>query len=296
MPFPARHLFPPLDRYRGQEALGNRLPVGTLLTSRGCPYGCTFCYKAIFGSKFRARSAESVVAEWAQLIEHEHVREISIVDDSFTTLRERVQAICDLVLKNGLKIPWSCPNGIRVDLASLELLQKMRAAGCYRVALGIESGNERILRSIGKKITRQQISTAVENCRKVGIKTMGFFMLGNLEEDEATMRETIEFAIQVNPTYAQFLVATPFPGTGLYDEIVRHGKLLITDWDQYGHYEGKGTFEYHHITPALLQKMSREAYHRYYLRPQYLLNVLTNSETYRYLPRRIKAFRSVFFP
>ena len=294
LPMPARHLFPQLRLYKGQEALGNRIPVGSIITSRGCPFKCAFCFKAVFGDKFRARSAESVVEEWAYLVKKYKVKEISIVDDSFTTSKKRVHAVCDYLIENKLTIPWSCPNGIRVDLMDPELAQKMRRAGCYRVALGIESGSQAIIDSIGKNITLKQIENAVKCCKKAGIKTMGFFMLGNLAENEDTMRKTINFAIKLNTTYAQFLIALPFPGSRLYNEVIKNGKLHIDNWDQYGNYEKLASFEYKQITPALLLKMHKEAYRRYYFRPGYVVRQLFNLDNYRYILRRIKAFINVF--
>ncbi len=294
LPMPARHLFPSLKLYKGQEGLGNRIPVASIITSRGCPFKCAFCFKAVFGNKFRARSAESIVKEWTFLVKEYKVKEISIVDDSFTTSKKRVHAVCDYLIENKLTIPWSCPNGIRVDLIDLELVQKMRRAGCYRVALGIESGSQAIIDSIGKNITLEQVEHAIKCCKKVGIKTMGFFMLGNLAENEDTMRKTINFAIKLNPTYAQFLIGMPFPGSRFYNEVIKNGELYIDNWDQYGNYEKLASYKYKQITPALLLKMHKEAYRRYYFRFGYIIRQLFNFDNYRYILRRIKAFANVF--
>jgi radical SAM superfamily enzyme YgiQ (UPF0313 family) len=295
LPFPARHLFPDISKYRGQEALGSLNPVGSIMTSRGCPYACKFCFKAVFGNRFRQRSAENVLAEWKMLTETYRVKEIAVVDDSFTTDIKRVYAICDELIRMKNKVRWSCPNGIRVDLGGYEMLRKMKDAGCYRVALGIESGSQKILDSIGKKITLRQIEETVGNCRKAGIKTMGFYMIGNLGETEETMEETINFAKKANTDYAQFLIAIPYPGTALYDEIKKNGKLFINDWDQYGQYESSACFEYGNLTPDLLVKMSKKAEHDFYLNPAYIMKQFLNAETYRYLPRRIKAALRVVF-
>lgn len=289
LPFPERSLFPPLSCYKGQEALGARQPVGSLITSRGCPYQCHFCFKAVFGNKFRPRSAESVLEEWIHLKEKHQVREIAIVDDSFTSDPARVHRICDTLIRYKVGIRWSCPNGIRVDKSDPAMLEKMRRAGCYRVALGIESGNQKVLDSIGKHITLTQIEEMVQRCRKVGIKTMGFFMLGNLGETRETMEETIDFAIRLKTDYAQFLIAIPYPGTRLYDEITTHGEFFIKDWDQYGQYEGSACFRYGNLTPELLSEMHALASRRYYFNPGYLLRQAVNPETYRFLPRRVKA-------
>jgi radical SAM superfamily enzyme YgiQ (UPF0313 family) len=289
LPFPARELFPPLSKYKGQEALGSLNPVGSIMTSRGCPYACKFCFKAVFGNKFRMRSAENVLEEWMELVNVHKVREIAVVDDSFTTDVGRVHKICDGLIKAKVKARWSCPNGIRVDLGGFEMLKKMSDAGCRRVALGIESGSQRVLDSIGKKISLAQIEETVNNCRRANIKTMGFYMLGNLGETEETINETIDFAKKVRTDYAQFLMAIPYPGTALYEEIKKNGKLFINDWDQYGQYEESACFEYGGITPGLLTKMSAKARREYYLAPSYIIGQLLNPETYRFAPQRIKA-------
>lgn len=288
LPFPARDLFPPLKFYKGQEALGSRVPVGSILTSRGCPFSCTFCYKAIFGNKFRARSPENILLEWIHLIKEYKVKEIAIVDDSFTTDVKRVYEFCNLLIKEKLKIRWSCPNGIRIDIGNIDMLKKMRQAGCYRVALGIEAGNQEVLDRIGKKIKIEQIEKMVENCKKAGIKTMGFYMLGNPVEDEKTMQQTIDFAKKLNTNYAQFLLPIPYPGTKMYEEIKKNGKIFITDWSQYGQYEGTACFSYGSITPELLKSMLKKANRQYYFNFKYLIKQLFNIETYLFLPRRIR--------
>ena len=289
LPFPARDLFPELKLYRGQEALGSRVPVGSILTSRGCPFSCTFCFKAIFGNKFRARSPENILLEWIHLIKDYKVKEIAIVDDSFTTDVNRVIKFCDLLIKEKLKVRWSCPNGIRIDIGDIDMLKKMKEAGCYRVALGIESGNQEVLDKIGKRIKIEQIIKMVENCKRVGIKTMGFYMLGNPGEDEKTMQQTIDFAKKLRTDYAQFLLPIPYPRTKMYEEIKKNGKIFITDWSQYGQYEGSACFSYKNITPELLKAMLKKANKEYYFNFRYLIKQLFNIETYLFLPRRIKA-------
>ncbi|HMB00017.1 MAG TPA: radical SAM protein [Spirochaetota bacterium] len=294
LPFPARHLLPDLKLYKGQEALGNRLPVATIITSRGCPFKCNFCFKAIFGNRFRSRSAQNVIQEWLYLIKTYKVKEIAIVDDTFTSNIKRVYRICDFLIKNKIKTRWSCPNGIRVDLGGYPLLKQMQQAGCYRVALGVESGSQKVLDFIGKKITLQQIKQTAVNCKKAGIKTMAFLMLGNLCENRTTMQQTIDFAKKVPFTYVQFLLTIPYPGTFLYEEIKRNGRLFIQDWDQYGQYEETASFAYGDITPQLLAEMSKKAYRQYYFRISYILKQIFNLENYKYLPRRLKSAFKVF--
>lgn len=288
LPLPARHLFDSAV-YKGQEALGSKQPVFSIMTSRGCPYSCTFCYKAVFGNKFRARSAESVVEEWVMLKEKYGAAEIAVVDDSFTTDPARVHKICDMLIERKVNVRWSCPNGIRTDIGGLDMLKKMKKAGCYRAALGIESGSQEILDKIGKRTKREKIEQMVKNCRSAGIRTMGFYMLGNPGETRKTMQETIDFAKKLGTDYAQFLLPIPYPGTKLYDDIKANGKIFITDWSMYGQYEGTASFSYGEVTPELLTEMLKKAEKEYYMNPGYILKQIFNLETYMFLPRRVKA-------
>lgn len=288
LPLPARHLFD-CAAYKGQEALGSKQPVFSIMTSRGCPYTCTFCYKAIFGNKFRQRSAESVVEEWVMIKEKYKAAEIAVVDDSFTTDPARVHKICDMLIERKVNIRWSCPNGIRIDIGGIDMLKKMKKAGCYRTALGIESGSQEILDRIGKRIKKDRIARMVSDCRSAGIRTMGFYMLGNPGETRQTMQETINFAKKINTDYAQFLLPIPYPGSLMYEDIKTNGRIFITDWSMYGQYEGTASFSYGEVTPELLTEMLKKAEKEYYLNPVYILKQLFNPETYMFLPRRIKA-------
>jgi len=288
LPFPARHLFPDIHRYKGQEALGSKVPCASIMTSRGCPFGCKFCYKAVFGKKFRARTPENIVAEIIYLKETYGVKEVAIVDDTFTSDVKRVIKFCDLLIEKKVNMRWSCPNGIRVDIGDLEMFKKMKKAGCYRTALGIESGSQRILDDIGKRISLKEIEDTVSMLKKAHIKTMGFFMLGNLGENKETMQETIDFAIRIKTDYAQFLLAIPYPGTALYEIVKREGKFFIENWDEYGQYEGTASFSHKEVTPELMKEMGHKASRQYYLNPGYLFRQFINPETYAFLPRRLK--------
>ncbi len=295
LPFPARHLFPPLDSYKGQPILGARLPLGNVMTSRGCPYNCNFCYKAIFGRKYRHRSVENILEEWQELIEKYQVKEIAISDDLFNANPERAIEMCDRIIRENIVLPWSCPNGLRVDTATEELLKKMKAAGCYRVAFGVESGSQNILDRIGKHVTLNQIETAFANAKKCGIKTTAFLMLGNLGDTEDTMQQTINFTKQLGPDFAQFTIATPYPGTALYDIVCKEGKMLVQDWDGYDKYDDAVFFEMEGMDRELILRMQRKAYREFYLRPCYIASKLLKRDTYKYFGRSVKGLLKFAF-
>lgn len=267
-PYPEWSLFP-LRRY---SSLARRndfsLPIAT---SRGCPYGCVFCYKGVYGRVLRLREPEHVVAEWEHLVRRHHAREIAVLDDAFTFDAARAERICRLLIERGLnKIPWATTNGIRVDTATPHLLALMREAGCYRVYFGIESGVQSVVDSLRKRITLQQVKDAVRAARDAGLEAGGYFMLGNVGETVGDMEATIRFARSLGLDYAQFSIATPYPGTEMYERVVREGRLLVRGWDDLATY-GTGVFEHGEVTPESVGRMFRRAIRSFYFRPRYML-------------------------
>jgi len=270
IPFPARHLF---DLKKYHSALHKNRIIGDILTSRGCPCNCNFCYKAIFGRFYRMRTPENVIQEWKEIIDM-GIEEISLMDDNFSVDQERASKICNMIMDKGLKIDWNATGGLRVDCVSKNLLAIMKKSGCYRIAFGAESGSQFILDKIGKNIKIRQIKNAVKLAKKIGLEITLFFIIGNLYENEKTMQQTIDFAKELDPDYVQFTVATPYPGTQLYDAVKKEGKLLVTNWEEYGSYEGKAYFEHNELTKELVERMYRKAYKEYYLRPKIMLRYL----------------------
>ena len=289
--FPARHLFPFPEAYR--SPMLERKLFADIITSRGCPGSCIFCNKSIFGNTFRARSPENVVDEIELLVGEYGVGEIHIADDTFTFDIERAMRICDLIIERNLDIAWSCSNGIRVDCVNRELLTKMKEAGCYRVSFGVESGSDEVLRRIGKRITLQQARSACEIANDVGLTTIAFYMLGNYGENRETMEKTIAFAKSLNTDYAQFTIATPFPGTALYKLVEKHGKILTKDWERYGIYE-EPLFETRDLTKELVAEMYRKAYREFYFRPTYMLRRVKNIRSLREVKVVINGFLEIF--
>ena len=258
----------PIKNYR---AATRKHPYLSILTSRGCPHQCVFCYKGIFGNLFRVRSPENIVDEIEMLIDKYGIREIAIIDDSFTISKIRTKKICEEIIARGLDIKWTAPNGVRVDTVDLELLKLMRKSGCYQLAFGIESGNQQVLDMIGKRINLQQIRNAVKWAKEAGIETIGFFMIALPFDTEKTMQETIDFAKELDPTYIQFTITTPYPGTKLYDLVEKEGEFLIKDWSKYGSYSGKAYYNYGALNSELVERMYKKAFKEIYSRPGYVL-------------------------
>lgn len=214
LPFPARHLLK-LDSYTLLDDYGNRMV--TLISSRGCPFGCTFCYKGLFGRTYRQRSAENIIKEIKTIIEKFNYKSFYFIDDLFTLNLKRVEELTLAIKKEDLNIRWQCL--ARVNNATLQMFKLMKESGCYKVHFGIESGNQQILNRVKKEITLEQVRQAVLYCKEAGIKTKGYFMLGLPGDTVKTMQDTINFANELELDEVMFSITTPFPGTQLWESI-----------------------------------------------------------------------------
>jgi radical SAM superfamily enzyme YgiQ (UPF0313 family) len=226
LPFPARHLLD-LSRYPLYTSSGE--PMVTVLSSRGCPYRCSYCYKGILGRSYRQRSPDDVMAEIHHLMEAFDYRAFYFIDDLFTFDNARLEALTDCIIEEGLDIRWQCL--ARVDTVDRHLLNKMYEAGCREIHYGVESGNPQILRELGKGITLDEVREATTWTTQVGILAKGYFMLGLPGDTEETMEETIAFASELEIDQAMFSLTTPFPGTRLWDELVARQPEVAFDQD-----------------------------------------------------------------
>jgi len=296
MPLPAWHLFK-MDRYTNLQPTVDQVdgPSLPILTSRGCPYRCSYCSQ-IGPRRWRARSVESVVAEWRWLVQEQGAAEIGVLDDSFNIDRQRVLDICQRLVEEGLnQVPWIMINGIRANLADEQVLAAMKEAGCLRAAFGVESGNQEILNTVvDKHLTMDQVRAAFKAARAVGLETIGFFIIGLPGETEATMDDTIRFACELDPVVANFSIATPFPGTTMYETVKAQGTILAANWDDFVFFEGKARFEMPGLPAELVERKWKEAYRRFYLRPKRIARTMTRKETWLRLPRMARmAWRTV---
>ena len=285
LPFPARHLID-LKKYTALPNNYKRTPHSIhVITSRGCPYPCTFCFDANTG--FRQRSVPNVVSELKMLKEKYGAREISFWDDTFTVNRKWVIELCDAMTRENLDLAWGCYT--RLNLVDRELLAKMKTAGCWTMFFGIESGNQELLDNIKKKMTVEQMKEKVRLIQSFGIEIRGSFMVGMPGETPEMGRKTIEYAIDLEPTYAQFTITTPFPGTELYGAFEKWGTL------------NKEYSEYNEWTPVFVPKgykgpeevkaIQAEAFRRFYFRPKYILKKFVGIRTWTDVRRYWKGFR-----
>ncbi|MFC1727327.1 B12-binding domain-containing radical SAM protein [Patescibacteria group bacterium] len=284
LPFPAYHYFKlPLYTSTQPHISVNKPAVG-IMTARGCPFGCNFCYKGTFGRVWRPRSVENVLAEWEYLVKQVKVKEIALMDDGFNLDVERAIKICREIKKRGLVIPWRAHNGIRADRTPVRLLKAMKESGCYMACFGVESGCQKVVDAIGKKLSLKDVITAIQKCRKLGILTMAFFMIGNPEETKAEIMKTIDFSLKLDSDLALFSVVTPFPGTRIFKKLKSEGKIKTFNWDDYSAFGDKGFFDYNDVRGEEAVRLARLAYRKFYLRPKVIMRILRRKETWLNLP------------
>jgi len=270
--FPARDLFdtdlyfpPPTKRISNWKA-------GNMITSRGCPYQCTYCMASfIWQRRVRFRGIDNVIKEIEECINKYGIREFNFHDELFTVNKRRTIEFCQEVVKRKLKIAWVCM--IRVDFADEETLRWMKKAGCKKIVFGFESGSQMILDKMKKKVTLDKTEETVKLVKKVGIKTAGNFMIGNIGETEETIRQSIDLAKKLNTDTMGFFVASPYPGTEFY-RIAREKGYFRSDvtWKDF-------TLVSNNLPPLNLPGLPAEkilewqkrAFREYYMRPRYIL-------------------------
>lgn len=261
LPPPAFHL---LDMAAYNSIIGFT-PVTTAITTRGCPYKCSFCFKTPSDKKFRMRSPVLVVDELAYLARRFGVRYVMFYDDVLTLSRPHVAAICEEILRRGLRIRWEAPT--RVNVVDRELLGLMARAGCHRLRFGVESGDPGVQSLIEKRITVEQVRDAFRWAREAGIERFAYFILGYASETPATMRRTIDFSKELDADLAMFTAATPLPRTGLHALAVQQGLMPENYWSDFT--LGRRSDRIPYFVPDA-DAWVRQAYREFYFRPGYI--------------------------
>ena len=240
LPFPARDLLP-MEQYRctyreprwetGKESVSNP-DRNTIITSRGCPFDCTFCsIHASWGYKWRARSPEDVVEELREMIDVYGLKQMSFEDDNLLYSRKRMIELCGLIIEEKLDFEWDTPNGVNMISLDRELLALMKKAGCRTLKFGIESLDPNILKDvIHKPLTIEIARNIVNLCKELGINTIGNFVLGMPGETRDTIQRTIDAAKTLPLDELNVAIATPYPGTQLYDLCLEKGYIEKFDY------------------------------------------------------------------
>jgi hopanoid biosynthesis associated radical SAM protein HpnJ len=255
----------PIDEYVIPHFLH---PYVSIYSSRGCPSRCIYCLwpQTFSGRSMRCRSPENVASEVRWILENiPQVREISFDDDTFTADREHARAVARLLKPLG--ISWTINARANCDF---ETLQIMREAGLRHVVVGYESGNDAILKNIRKGITKEQALKFTRDCQKLGLSIHGAFIMGLPGESRETIRETIEFAKQLDINSIQASIASPYPGTEFYDLCLENGWIKSDSFlDDSGHQ--KCVISYPQLTSAEIFNSVEEFYNKFYFRPKYIL-------------------------
>lgn len=298
LPWPAYSLFK-MDRYTNLQPATDAIDGArsfSVMTSRGCPYRCTFCSQSIMPQKWRCRSAKNVADEWEHLVKDLGAQEIGVLDDSANIRVDRLHELADELIRRKINhVPWIFVNGIRGNLATVELLGHLKEAGLKRTAFGVESGDPDILMSIDKRIDHDTIRQAFKNAKQVGLETIGFFIVGLPGETEETMEKTIKLAIELDPMIANFSMMTPYPGTKVYEIVKRKGRMLVHDWDDYIFFDGKARYEMGEMTAEVVERKWKQAYRRFYLRPSRIIRTLARKDFWINFNRTSRvAFRTIF--
>lgn len=276
LPFPAYAL---LDMEKYHPSLSRRLTAGnfgSVITSRGCTYCCSFCSNSVFGVGLRKRNPQNVLEEIGYLVNHYAVSELIIWDDTFTIDQQHAREIASGIRGLGKEIRWSCYS--RVDHASEDLYEVFYQSGCREILFGAESGSQQVLDASKKEITVQETEKAVALCKKYKISSFCSVILGLPLDTKESILKTIKFFIKINPDYAVFCILVPMPGSELFDLAVRSNLIDIknANWADYVKLFSS------RLPPVSLCALSRQdlvklqkkAFKEFFFRPAYILGRL----------------------
>lgn len=265
--FPARHL---TDNglYRRPDT-GE--PQTTLVTNRGCPFHCSYCLaNQVAGTLNRYRSVENVIAEIKQCVERHGIRNFLLRSDLFTQNAPWVHRLCEAILDERLDVAWACNS--RVDTVEPRLLAAMKRAGCWIMAFGVESGDQRTLDRVDKRARVDDAFRAVAMCRHAGIKSSVYLLLGLPWDDADSLERQVEFARRLDPDIVEFFYPYPFPGTPLYDQCVELG--LVAEGEIPRQSYSEPAFRTLHLSIDELRGYRNKALRGFYLRPSQVVRTL----------------------
>lgn len=270
-------------------AFFNKFPIAPIITTRGCPYSCTFCSAPILsGKQLRHHSQEYVLRNISNLYHDYGIREFHIVDDNFTQDIEYAKTIVRGILSLNLDISLAMPNGIRMDYLDDELLELLKAAGLYLVSIAVESGNDGILKKMKKGTKVHKIYRDVKLIKKHGFDIAAFFILGFPEETMETIQDTIDLSMELPLLRANYFTYLPLPGTESYQYLEENGEIDNVDWDHY--YIMSAAYTPQGIEREELLAVKKKAFLRFYLRPRILIRNLLSIKNYRHFKFLLKRF------
>jgi len=292
LPLPARDLFP-MERYVPLPNQYKKLPMTNMVVIRGCPYVCTFCDQA--ATTARRRSPQKVIEEIKEVVEKYGVKEISFWDDTMSYHKKWMKEFCNLLIEAKLNIIWSCYAA--VNTVNQEILYLMKKAGCWNIFYGYETGVDMLAANIKtnrKNKSMEHMMEVAKWTKNAAIEVRGSFMISLPGETPELAEQTIKNALKLDPEYAQFSIATPYPGTALYDEIKKGkwGKLTTEDFTEYQGWNVVFLPDGYKNKEEVL-KISRKAFKTFYMRPSYIIKAIKNIRSLEDIKRYFKGFRAL---
>lgn len=259
--------FPAWDLMRIQEYLDPAYfdgPHLALFSSRGCPHDCAFCASGVtWKRRLRVRSVENVIAELQQITGKYGIHNVMFWDDNFAARKDRALALCETIKARDLRIKYTVQ--IRADQVSEELLVALKESGCAFAAIGVESGNESMLAGVGKNETKDQFRRAIALMKKIGVPSIASYIIGLPGDTHETIRETIDFAFELNADQSKFMILAPYPGTAVYKMAVEKGLVRPDDFAQLEalNYYDSVAINLSKVSDADLIRYQDEAYARF---------------------------------
>jgi anaerobic magnesium-protoporphyrin IX monomethyl ester cyclase len=284
LPFPAWDLFP-LDKYSTdpRTAVKRGVVERQILATRGCPNQCTFCSSRTersLGGKYRMRNPKLVVDEMVFMYKNFGSEVFSFMDLAFPLVRSHAESFCNEIIRRGLNTKLKWVTECRVKPLDQELLNLMKKAGCVRLYLGIESGNDDTLRVLRKNFTTKDVMDAVRMAKRAGIEVDGMFMIGLPGETEETINQTIDFALELKVRYAIFNIFVPYPGCELWDKLSSQNKIQFNNWSDFTSYPtysgGIPVYVPDGLSKEKLMDLQTKAMRKFYFRPRFVLHELLN--------------------
>jgi radical SAM superfamily enzyme YgiQ (UPF0313 family) len=281
LPYPAWHLFP-YHRYGLLPFADFAKPVLTMVGSRGCPYRCDYCSLINTGGKvFRRRDPIRIVDEYEFLVDRFGVKQIGFVDPIFPLVKKDLEPFCNELIARGLHERCHWLSETRADRLDPDTCERIYAAGCRRILMGIESGSDLLLGNVNKNTTTSKVREGVKNLHAAGLQSVGLFMIGMPGETPDTTRQTVEFAVDLDLDFAKFAITVPFPGSKLFED--RWQKTLFRDdWENYTTFNPDPELLIYSppgYDPNQLVRMQSWAHQRFYLRPRQIRKQLWDLRT-----------------
>lgn len=302
LPLPAWDLFP-LDKYNTDPR--TEIKKGEvemqILATRGCPNQCTFCSSRTersLGRKYRMRDPEFIVDEMLFMNEKYGSQVFVFMDLAFPLVKKHAVALCEELIRRDVNKKFKWTSECRVKPLDEDLLPLMKKAGCERLCYGIESGNNDILNILRKNFTTDDVRRAVRLAHDAGLEVDGMFMIGLPGETEETIKQTIDFAVELNVRYAIFNIFVPYPGCDLFDTLSASDEINFTHWAEFTSYPsyagGKPVYVPKGLSHETLMKLQKYAMKKFYLRPAFIFQELKRFKPSKMM-EYINGFKAVMF-